>query len=67
MNLYHDKHIEKRTFSPGDLLLLFNTRLRQFPGKLRPKWSGPFNVTQVFQSGAIELENEKGERFKANG
>ncbi|XP_015158400.1 uncharacterized protein [Solanum tuberosum] len=67
MKLYHDKHIEKRSFTPGDLVLLFNSRLRLFPGKLRSKWSGPFKVTQVFQSSAIELENDKDERFKANG
>jgi len=34
---------------------------------LRSKWSNPFKVTKVFKSGAIELENSKGERFKANG
>ncbi|KAK4717967.1 hypothetical protein R3W88_016305 [Solanum pinnatisectum] len=33
MKLYHDKHIEKRTFIPGDLVLLFNSRLRLFSGK----------------------------------
>ncbi|XP_015164588.1 uncharacterized protein [Solanum tuberosum] len=37
MKLYHDKHIEKSTFSPGDLVLLFNSRLLLFPGKLRSK------------------------------
>ncbi|KAK4731477.1 hypothetical protein R3W88_024465 [Solanum pinnatisectum] len=67
MKLYLNKHIEKRSFTPSDLVLLFNSRLRLFPGKLRSKWSGPFKVTQVFQSGAIELENEKGKKFKANG
>ncbi|XP_049354649.1 uncharacterized protein LOC125819225 [Solanum verrucosum] len=67
MKLYHDKHIEKKTFTPGDLVLLFNSRLRLFSGKLRSKWSGPFKVTPVFQSGAIELENDKGERLKSNG
>ncbi|KAK4707212.1 hypothetical protein R3W88_033227 [Solanum pinnatisectum] len=66
MKLYHDKNIEKRTFIPGDLLLLFNSRLRVFSGKLRSKWSRPFKVTHVFQLGAIELKNDKGERFKAN-
>ncbi|XP_015161840.1 uncharacterized protein [Solanum tuberosum] len=67
MKVYHDKHIEKRTFNPRDLVLLFNSRLRLFLGKLRSKWSGPSKVTQVFQSGAIELENDKGDRFKTNG
>ncbi|XP_049397295.1 uncharacterized protein LOC125861440 [Solanum stenotomum] len=41
--------------------------LHLFPGKLKSKWSGSFKFTQVFQYGAIDLENEKGERFKANG
>ncbi|XP_015164444.1 uncharacterized protein [Solanum tuberosum] len=67
IKLYYDKHIEKRSFTPGDLVLLFNSRLRLFSGKLRPKWSEPFKVTHVCQSGAIELENDKGERFKDNG
>ena len=67
MKLYHYKHIEKRSFTPGELVLLFNSRLSLFQGKLRSKWSGPFKVTHVFQLDAIELENKKGERFKANG
>ncbi|XP_049357043.1 uncharacterized protein LOC125821700 [Solanum verrucosum] len=67
MKLYHDKHIEKISLTPGDLVLLFYTRLHLFPEKLRSKWSGSFKVTHVFQSGAIELENDKGKRFKANG
>ncbi|KAG5576287.1 hypothetical protein H5410_056421 [Solanum commersonii] len=68
MKLYHDIHIEKRTFSPNNLVLLFNYRLRLFFGKLRSKWSGLFKVTQVFQSSVIELiENNKGKRLKAHG
>ncbi|XP_015161070.1 uncharacterized protein [Solanum tuberosum] len=67
IELYHNKHIEKRTFRPNELVLLFNSRLRLFTRKLRSKLSGPFKVTQVFQSGVVELENDKGERFKANG
>ncbi|XP_049381223.1 uncharacterized protein LOC125845731 [Solanum stenotomum] len=67
IKLYHDNHIEKRTFRHGDLVLLFNSRLCLFPRKFRSKWSGQFKVTQVFQSGDIELKNDKGLRFKANG
>lgn len=44
-----------------------NSMLCLFPGKLRCKCFGPFKFTQVFQSGAVKLENEKGEMFKANG
>ncbi|XP_015170810.1 uncharacterized protein [Solanum tuberosum] len=46
---------------------MYEIRLRAYERLTLSKWSGPFKVTQVFQSGAIELENDKGERFKANG
>ena len=32
---YHDNKIEKREFMVGDLVLLFNSRLRLFLGKLK--------------------------------
>ena len=37
MKRYHDQRIEKREFVVGDLVLLFNSRLRLFPGKLKSK------------------------------
>lgn len=67
MKSYHDRKIEKREFSPGDLVLLFNSRLHLFPGKLKSKWSGPFTVVQVFPHGAIELEGHDELWFKVNG
>ena len=41
---WHDAHILKKEFRVGDLVLLFNSRLKLFPGKLRSRWSGPFKV-----------------------
>ena len=51
----------------GDLVLLFNSRLRLFPGKLKSKWTGPYLVTQLFPHGAVELETKEGVRCKVNG
>ena len=51
----------------GDLVLLFNSRLRLFPGKLKSKWTGSYTVTQIFPHGAVELETKEGVRFKVNG
>ena len=42
MKKHHDNKIEKREFMIGDLVLLFNSRLRLFPGKLKSKWTGPY-------------------------
>ena len=44
---WHNKHIVTRTFNLGEKVLLFNSRLRLFPLKLRTKWSGPFEVVRM--------------------
>ena len=51
----------------GDLVLLFNSRLHLFPGKLKSKWTGPYLVTQLFPHGAFELETNEVLGFKVNG
>ncbi|CAM8991119.1 unnamed protein product [Rhodiola kirilowii] len=66
--LYHDKFILQRDFEVGQRVLLFSSRLRLMPGKLRSKWTGPFTIVRVFNYGALELENPKdGSRFMVNG
>ncbi|XP_070008088.1 uncharacterized protein LOC142165177 [Nicotiana tabacum] len=64
----HDKKILKREFKSGDLVLLFNSRLKLFRGKLKSKWSSPFKVVNVSPFGAVDLASEDGLRtFKVNG
>ncbi|XP_048428425.1 uncharacterized protein LOC125471755 [Pyrus x bretschneideri] len=65
---FHDKAIIRKKFVPGQKVLLYNSRLRLFLGKLRSKWIGPFEVTQVMPHGAIEIKNLQNEElFKVNG
>ncbi|XP_071928189.1 uncharacterized protein [Coffea arabica] len=64
---WHDKHIIPKKFQVGQNVLSFNSRLRLFPGKLKSRWSGPFEVTQVFPYGAVKIKEEKGSPFKVNG
>jgi len=59
---YHDKKIVERNFHPGQFVLLFNSRLRLFPRKLKSKWSDPYVVKEVKPYGAIELEDPKSHR-----
>ncbi|GJW82643.1 hypothetical protein Tco_0155788 [Tanacetum coccineum] len=60
----HDSKIKNRVFNVGDRVLLFNSRLKIFSGKLKTRWSGPFTVTQVFPYGTIELSQNSGPNFK---
>jgi len=65
---YHDKNLVPRDINFGQLVLLYNSRLKLFPGKLKSKWSGPFVVKGVSLHGAVELMTPEGDRsFKVNG
>nr|GEV42506.1 reverse transcriptase domain-containing protein [Tanacetum cinerariifolium] len=63
----HDSKIKNRIFNVGDQVLLFNSRLKIFSGKLKTRWSGPFTITQVYSYGTIELSQPNGPTFKVNG
>ncbi|GKB09764.1 hypothetical protein Tco_0838076 [Tanacetum coccineum] len=60
----HDSKIKNRVFNIGDRVLLFNSRLNIFSGKLKTHWTRPFTVTQVFPYGTVELSQTDGPNFK---
>ncbi|XP_073041949.1 uncharacterized protein [Primulina eburnea] len=64
---WHDKFIVRRELKPGQQVLLFNSRLKLFPGKLKSRWSGPFVVKTVYPHGATEFKCSDGRTFKVNG
>ena len=68
MKLYHDRKLVKKNFQPGQYVLLFNSRLRLFPGKLKSKWSRPFRVKDIRPYGAVEIEDPvRKESWVVNG
>ena len=64
---FHDKKILKREFSAGDQVLLYNSRLKLFPGKLKSRWSGPFKIKEVRPYGAVVLWDRNDGDFTVNG
>nr|GEV58252.1 reverse transcriptase domain-containing protein [Tanacetum cinerariifolium] len=62
----HDSKIKNRIFNVGDQVLLFNSRLKIFLRKIKPRWSRPFTITRVFPYGTIELPQPEGPNFKVN-
>ncbi|GKB11680.1 reverse transcriptase domain-containing protein [Tanacetum coccineum] len=62
-----DSIIKNHIFNVGDRVLLFNSRLKIFSGKLKTRWTGPFTVAQVFPYGTVELSQTDGPNFKVNG
>ncbi|XP_062080255.1 uncharacterized protein LOC133785012 [Humulus lupulus] len=51
---WHDQKIQSRVFEKGQQVLLFNSRLKLFPGKLKSRWSCPFTVVRVYPFGVVE-------------
>ncbi|GJX70298.1 hypothetical protein Tco_0307469 [Tanacetum coccineum] len=62
----HDSKIKNRIFNVGDQVLLFNSRLKIFSGKLKSRWSGPFTITKVYPYGTAKLSHADGSNFKVN-
>ncbi|CAM8914238.1 unnamed protein product [Rhodiola kirilowii] len=66
--LYHDKFILRRSFEEGQQVLVYSSRLKLMPGKLKSRWTSPFTITKVCNHGAVELESpDNGSRFTVNG
>ncbi|GJW06998.1 reverse transcriptase domain-containing protein [Tanacetum coccineum] len=65
---WHDSKLHgDKDFKEGDKVLLYNSRLKMYPGKLKSKWSGLNVVKTVYPHGAIEITDSDRVSFKVNG
>ena len=65
---WHNQLIAHKNFKQGDQVLLYDSKLHIFPGKLKSRWTGPFIIHQVYPNGVVDLLNSKDNRiFKVNG
>nr|GFA81786.1 reverse transcriptase domain-containing protein [Tanacetum cinerariifolium] len=62
----HDEKIKNRIFNVGDQVLLFNSRLKIFSGKLKCCWLGPFTISEIYPHGTAKLVHPDGCNFKVN-
>ncbi|GJX93123.1 reverse transcriptase domain-containing protein [Tanacetum coccineum] len=58
----HDSKIKNLIFNVGDQVLLFNSRLKIFSGKLKTHWSGPFTIAHVYPYGTVKLSQSQTSR-----
>nr|GEZ43728.1 reverse transcriptase domain-containing protein [Tanacetum cinerariifolium] len=61
----HDSKIKNRVFNIDDRVLLFNSRLKIFSGKLKSCWYGLFTISQVYPYGTVELSQPNGPTQRA--
>ena len=60
---WHDRHIKKKHFQNGDLVLLYDSKFMKFPGKFLTHWKGQYIVQKVTDGGAVQLAKLNGEIF----
>ncbi|XP_076895745.1 uncharacterized protein LOC143548470 [Bidens hawaiensis] len=66
-NALHDRKLKKvKEFKCGDQVLIYNSCLKFFPGKLRSRWVGHYTVKAAFPHGAVELVDQEGRPWKVN-
>ncbi|XP_024009176.1 uncharacterized protein LOC112084173 [Eutrema salsugineum] len=65
-NAYENSKIYKEK-TKAFHVLLYNSRLKLFPGKFRWRWSGPFKIKDVLPYGVVVLWNRQGGDFTVNG
>ena len=54
-------HIKKKEFKQGDMVLVYDNKFMQHPGKFRTHWLGPYEVIYVTKGGATQLKTLNGE------
>ena len=58
---WHDRHIKKKQFQSGDLVLLYDSKFMKLPKKFKTHWKGPYIVQKVSDGGAVQLAKLNGE------
>ncbi|GKC11724.1 hypothetical protein Tco_1008506 [Tanacetum coccineum] len=65
---WHDSRLRgDKNFKVGDKVLLFNSRFKMHPGKLKSRWYGPNVVKTVYPYGTIEIIDRNKISFKVKG
>jgi hypothetical protein len=52
----HDRNIKKKIFKEGDLVLLYDNKYLQHPGKFKMHWLGPCQVEAITNGGVVKLK-----------
>ena len=61
---WHDQGILRREFKIGEFVLLYNSRVRLFPRKLKSRWTSPYTVVAATPFGVVTQKTNSGNEFK---
>lgn len=52
---WHDKHLRRTNFCPGQLVLKYNSCNELRTGKFKVRWLGPYKIREVGKNGAAKF------------
>jgi hypothetical protein len=55
--IWHDKSINPGKFKEGDWALLFDSRFKDFKGKLMTRWLGPYIIDKCHDNGSVQIKD----------
>jgi hypothetical protein len=58
---YHDRHIKRKAFKQGDMVLVYDNKFMKHPWKFKTHWLGPYEVAYVTEGGVAHLKTMNGE------
>ena len=64
---WYDQKILRKELKVREQVLLYNFKLKLFPGKLKSRWSGPYTVIASTPFGVMTLKTDSRSEFKVNG
>ncbi|CAM8970961.1 unnamed protein product [Rhodiola kirilowii] len=67
MKTWNNKRPVRRKFSQGERAILYKSRLRLLPRKLRTRWSGPYKVVRAYPDDQVELNTKGGKSMVVYG
>ena len=56
---WHDQIIARKHFKQGDQVLLYDSMLHFFMGKIKSRWTCPFTIQEVYLNRSVDLFNPK--------
>ena len=57
---FYDSKLKPKELKIDDLVLLYDSRFQQFPGKFIMRWFGPYKIHKTYENGSMELQDFEG-------
>jgi hypothetical protein len=61
---WHEIHIKRKSFKEGDIVLVYDNKFLQHPGKFKMHWLGPYEVKTIIDGGVVLLKYLGGTELK---